>query len=86
MITALLNTVMYISNIYLKNDVFRLLGELTAVSIVQGGSGLHLFNSSVYKYLCGNAVSAITPDVAEIPDKEIRDILEQVCDNVVLNT
>ena len=55
-----------------------------AVSVVQGGSGLHLFNSSVYKYLCGNDASTITPDVAEIPDKEIRNILEQVCGDVII--
>ena len=46
--------------------------------MVQGGSGLHIVNQSIFKYMCGNNVAAITPDISEIPDKEVRDILVQV--------
>ena len=35
-------------------------------------------NQSIFKYMCGNDVAAITPDISEIPDKEVRDNLVQV--------
>lgn len=63
----------------MQKGVYRLLGELIAASVVQGGSGLHLFNAAVYQYLCGNEVSTITPKMEEVPDREVKDVLEQVC-------
>ena len=36
---------------WLQNDVYRQLGELVAASVAQGGSAVHLFNNSVYKYM-----------------------------------
>ena len=50
-----------------------------AASITQGGSGIHLFNSSVYKYICGSDVADIKPPLEEIPDIEVREVLDQVC-------
>ena len=62
----------------MQNDIFRRLGQLMAASIVQGGSSLHIFNQSVFKYVCGDDLATITPKISEIPDKDVRDILEQV--------
>ena len=50
-----------------------------AASVVQGGSGLHIFNRSVFKYICGKDLATITPEISEVPDREVRDIMEQVC-------
>lgn len=63
---------------FIQNDVYRQLGELVAASVVQGGSGLHIFNNSVYEYLCGVALTSIRPSVCEIPDAEVRTILDEV--------
>lgn len=62
-----------------QNNVYKQLGELVAASITQGGSGIHLFNSSVYKYICGSDVADIKPPLEEIPDIEVREVLDQVC-------
>jgi len=66
----------------MQNDVYRRLGELVAVSVVQGGSGLHVFNSSVYQYLCGADVTTIIPSICQVPDVEVREVLEQVHEHV----
>ena len=58
--------------------MYRRLGELVAIVVVQGGSAQHLFNSSVYKYLCGADVASITPPICHVPDVEVRVVLEQV--------
>ena len=62
-----------------QNDVYRRLGVLMAASVVQGGSGLHLFNSSVYKYICTDNVTSIRPHLCQIPDAEVRELMDQVC-------
>ena len=46
--------------------------------MVQGGSGLHIFNSCVYKYLRGLDLTSIRPSLCEIPDAEVRLLLDQV--------
>lgn len=71
--------------IHIQSGVYRRLGELVAISVVQGGSGLHVFNSSVYQYLCGADVTTIVPPLSQIPDVEVREVLEQVHDFVNAN-
>ena len=64
---------------WLQNNVYRQLGELVAASAAQGGSPVHLFNNSVYKYICGSDVADIKPALEELPNFEIRGLLDQVC-------
>ena len=49
-----------------------------AASVARGGSAVHLFNDSVYKYICGGDVADIKPALEEIPDFEIRELLDKV--------
>ena len=63
----------------MQNNVYRRLGELLSASVTQGGSGVHLFNPSVYNYICGIDAADIKPSIEEIPDFEVRELLDQVC-------
>lgn len=64
----------------MQNDVYWQVGELVAISVVQGGSGFHVFNSSVYQYLCRADVTPIIiiPPICQVPEVEVREVLEQV--------
>ena len=55
--------------------MYHQIGELVAMSVVQGGSGLgaHALSPSVYNYISGKLVSDIIVSVAEVPDTEVRD-------------
>lgn len=61
--------------------MYHQIGELVAMSVVQGGSGLgaHALSPSVYNYISGKLVSDIIVSVAEVPDPEVRDMLAKVC-------
>jgi len=61
--------------------VYHQIGELVAMLVVQGGSGLgaHALSPSVYNYMSGKLVSDIIVSVAEVPDPEVRDMLAKVC-------
>ena len=48
------------------------------MSVVQGGSGIHGLSNSVYNYLSGMPVSDIIVSVAEVPDPDVREMLEKV--------
>jgi hypothetical protein len=58
--------------------VFRQLGVVVGVSLVQGGSGYPFFAPAVYSYLCGQDISRIKVEIGEIPDLELKDFLEKV--------
>ena len=47
--------------------------------MAQGGSGLHIFNRSTFNYMCGKDVATVTPEISEISDKDVKDVLQQVC-------
>ena len=47
------------------------------MSVVQGGSGLLVLNSSVYGYLSGMELSNIIAQVSDIPDTEVREVLKK---------
>ena len=59
--------------------MFRKLGVIVGVSLVQGGSGYPFLAPSVYSYLCGQDISRIKVEVGEIPDLELKYFLEKVC-------
>ena len=61
----------------IQNEDFKMIGKLTATSIVQGGPGLPIFLPAVYHYLCFGKYSTELK-TAEVPDLLIRNLLEQV--------
>ena len=68
---------------WLRNNVYTQVGELVTAPVTQSGSAVHLFNDSVYKYICGSDVADIKPAPEEIPDFEIRELMDQVCTTYV---
>ena len=58
--------------------MYHQIGILTAMSVVQGGSGIHALNPSVYNYLCRTPVSDIIVGIDEVPDLEVRAMLAKV--------
>ena len=48
------------------------------MSIIQGGSGYPFFAPSLYQYICGKDVCSISPELIEVPDLELRTVLEKV--------
>ena len=50
-----------------------------AMSFVQGGSGFPFFSKCVFRYLCGVPLHDIDVELCEVPDFEVKFILEQVC-------
>ena len=54
------------------------IGQLVAISIAQGGSGILTLNNSVYMYISGKALSMIDVNISEVPDPEVREMLEKV--------
>ena len=49
-----------------------------AMALLQGGSSVHLLSPSVYSYLCGMKPHDIIVDITEIPDENIKVIMEKV--------
>ena len=58
--------------------MYHKIGQLVAMSVVQGGSGVHGLSPSVYNYLSGVPVSDIIVSVTEVPDPEVKELLEKV--------
>ena len=48
------------------------------MSITQGGSGYPYFAPSMYKYICGEDVCSIEPEIDEIPDFQLQKTLVEV--------
>ena len=48
---------------------------LVAMSVVHGGTGLHVFNNTVFTYLSGTQESDI---ISEVPDPVVKSIFEEV--------
>ena len=65
-------------NVYTQEERFCRLGELIAASVVQGGSSLHIFNSSIFNYITGKDMASITPKLVDVSDYEVRTVLEKV--------
>ena len=58
--------------------VYHQIGQLVAISIAQGGSEIHTLNNSVYTYISLKALSTIDVSISEVPNPEVREILEKV--------
>ena len=58
--------------------MYHRLGQLVAMSVVMGGSGLHTLSQSVFSYLSRTPVSTIIVDISEVPDVEVKQMLENV--------
>ena len=48
------------------------------MSIVQGGSGIPVFHSSVYQYMCKGTYLGLVDDDMAIPDREVQTLLTEV--------
>ena len=59
----------------MQEGVYRRVGVLVGMSIVQGGSGCPFFAPSVYECIAGS----IYPDVEEIPDFDVKNCVVKVC-------
>ena len=46
--------------------------------LIQGGAAIRIFCPSVVSLLCGMNPSDIVPQIEEIPDKEVQDIMNKV--------
>ena len=63
----------------LLDGVYKKVGILVGMSIVQGGSGYPFFAPSVYDYITGKDVCSIYPSIEEVPDLDVRDCVLKVC-------
>ena len=62
-----------------QEGVFKRVGILVGMSLVQGGAGYPFFAPSVYAYICGKDICCISPSVDEVPDPQVKDALVQLC-------
>ena len=63
----------------IQDGIYKRVGVLVGMSIVQGGSGYPFFAPSVYEYIAGKDVCSIYPDVEEIPDIDVNNCVVKVC-------
>ena len=62
----------------MQDGVYKRVGILVGMSLVQGGSGYPFFAPSVYNYIIGKDICTIHPDVAEIPDVDVKGCVVKV--------
>ena len=63
----------------LQEGIFFQLGQLVAMVVVQGGSGLHIFSPSVYICMSGTcAMADIIVDNEEVPEQDVRELITKV--------
>ena len=61
-----------------KNDYYKI-GQLLAIGVMQGATGLHLLGPSTFDYIFrGISASDLIPDIEELPDTPIRKIALKV--------
>ena len=58
--------------------MFFRLGQIISMAFLQGGVGFHIFSTSVYNYLSGVRVADIIVDMSEVPDYEVKEMLNRV--------
>ncbi|XP_064389314.1 uncharacterized protein LOC135337323 isoform X2 [Halichondria panicea] len=63
----------------LQNEDFKNIGKITAMSIVQGGSGIPAFHPSVYRYICTGTYLGVRDDTA-VPNEQVRTLLREIND------
>ena len=54
------------------------LGMLAAMSLVHGGASFKLFSLSIYNFMCGWEASNLIVGIDEVPQCDIREILNKV--------
>lgn len=62
----------------LQEGLFRKVGMLMGISIVQGGSGYPFFAPSTFSYLCGNDLPSIAVGRNEIADSNVEHMLQEI--------
>ncbi|CAI8034740.1 G2/M phase-specific E3 ubiquitin-protein ligase [Geodia barretti] len=62
----------------LQEGVYRRVGVLMGVSLIQGGSGYPFFAPSTFSYLSGTDVCSILVGCDEIPDIEVKKTLQEI--------
>ena len=64
--------------IFVQNNVYFRLGQLTSMAFVHGVAGFHVFSSSVYNYIAGMKVNDIVVGEEEIGDPVIKMVTSEV--------
>ena len=60
----------------MQNGVYAKLGMLTAMALVHGGSGLNMFCSTIFRFLCGTSAANLIASIAEVPEADVRETLQ----------
>ena len=63
---------------HMQNGVYAKLGTLTAMALVHGGSGLNMFSTTIFRFVCGTSAANLIASIAEVPESHVRDTLQQV--------
>ena len=64
--------------IILKDKKFFYVGNLVAMGLVQGGSGIPFLAPPVYNYLCGMSMQAVKVSLEDAPNFEVQELVEKV--------
>lgn len=62
----------------IQEKKFYFVGNLIAMGIVQGSSGIPYLAPPVYDYLCGATLESLTLTVEDVPSFEVKEFLEKV--------
>ena len=62
-----------------KEKNFFHIGKLMAGALAQGGSGFPIFVPSLYNYMKGDDIDTNHVPIGEVPDYDIRNVIEKVC-------
>lgn len=62
----------------LEGGRFKLIGELMALSFLQGGTGFPFLAPCIYDFICGLPIASLQPSVDHIPDPQEREIALQI--------
>lgn len=70
----------------LQRNVFRYLGQWTAMSIVQGGDGFPVLSPPLYQYIVSRDITGITIGDEDITDASVQHIVTLVrhCSYIIL--
>ncbi|XP_064391385.1 uncharacterized protein LOC135339169 isoform X1 [Halichondria panicea] len=63
-----------------QGEKFLLVGKLMTMGITQGGSGFSFFGSSLYAYLCGVKICDIDIPDEEVPNTNVRILIQKIND------
>ena len=72
----------FLITLIFQNQKFYHIGQLMAIALAQGGSGFPYIAPSVFKYMSGINISDVAVTIAEVPNFEVRAVLENVIQKV----